>query len=83
MLVPMQSQDNVDDFLRSVFSFLKRKTSYMQREGSDKAVAKIAREYQAKPKVRVRTPRATSVSSVHLALTYIICRSLRRLRMYV
>jgi hypothetical protein len=48
----VQSQDNVEDFLRSVFGFLKRNTSYMATEGSDKSIQKVAREFQLKNKVR-------------------------------
>jgi hypothetical protein len=47
----MQSQDDVDEFLKSVFSFLKRNTSYMGQDGSDKAIAKIARQFQPSSKV--------------------------------
>ena len=41
----------MEEFLSSVFSFLKRNTSYMGREDSDKAIAKVARQFQPSQKV--------------------------------
>jgi hypothetical protein len=41
----------VEDFLKGIFSFLKRKTDFLAKEGSDKVIAKLARQYQSKPKV--------------------------------
>ena len=42
----------MEEFLSSVFSFLKRNTSYMGREDSDKAIAKVARQFQPSQKVQ-------------------------------
>ena len=48
----VQSNDDIEEFLKTVFSFLKRNTGYLAKEGADKQVAKLARQFQPSQKVR-------------------------------
>ena len=56
----------MEELLKSLFSFLKRNTNFMSKDGSDKAIAKVVRQYQPSQKVRLRI----TCCEAHLSLLF-------------
>jgi hypothetical protein len=52
----VQRNGDVEEFMRVVCGFLKRKTSFMSTEGAEKKLMKVIREFQPKSKVRQAIP---------------------------
>lgn len=66
----LQSNDSVEEFLRTVFGFLKRNSTFMAQEGAEKKIAKIARDYQPKTKVPPPPPPSRGLAPPTHSLCY-------------